>query len=127
MKILKGVSSFLILFFIIGHVFITDSFAKKKDVESEQQAQSAQAPGRVPIQPFQGEITDDMMIAFLKADTKIRILRQQIGQQTQAILESEKLQPEVYVAIVQKSRQDATFLERLREKAAELATTEMGN
>jgi hypothetical protein len=88
-------------------------------VPPQPQGQGAVLPGGVKA--YDGEITDEMIESFLRADAKIRALRQQISQITQQILQDEKVQPEVYMTIAQKIRQDQVFLEKVRAKAATMA------
>ena len=83
-----------------------------------QEEEAAQQPA--PIQPYEGEITDEMIVSFIEADTKMRQLRNEINVRTQQILEESGVKPEVYIAIVQKVREDQTFLEKIRAKAAEM-------
>jgi hypothetical protein len=87
---------------------------------SQPQGQGAVVPPD-GIKLYEGEITDEMIESFLRADAKIRALRQQISQITQQILQDESVQPEVYMTIAQKIRQDQVFLEKVRAKAAIMA------
>lgn len=88
----------------------------------EQRAQNANAQNTIKL--YEGEITNEMILSFLKADAKIRFLRQQITQATEKILIDENIPPEVYMAIAQKVRQDEEFLEKVRGIAASMTAEE---
>jgi len=115
------------LFVAMGSIMVAPSvFAWGNQEQTQEQAQ---APAPQPqattlpggVKAYEGEITDQMIESFLRADAKIRALRQQISQITQQILQEEQVLPEVYMTIAQKIRQDQTFLEKVRAKAAVMA------
>lgn len=89
---------------------------KKEAAQPEQVSQPQQVPPQIKL--YEGEITDEMVDSFLRADAKIRALRQQITQITEQVLVDENIKAEVYMAIAQKMRQDPEFLEQVRQAAA---------
>jgi hypothetical protein len=112
-------------------VSVPSAFAWGADDQAQVPPPEAQAPAPQPqgqgtvlpggVKAYEGEITDEMIESFLRADAKIRALRQQISQITQQILQDESVLPEVYMTIAQKIRQDQVFLEKVRAKAAIMA------
>lgn len=102
------------------------AWGEDKAQPPQEEPQPQQAQGQAAVLPggvkaYEGEITDEMIESFLRADAKIRALREQISQITQQILQEENVQPEVYMTIAQKVRQDQVFLEQVRAKAASMA------
>jgi len=106
-----------LLLFVVSNAHL---MAQEKDAVPSLAGKKPNALTLPGLNPYQGEITDEMLGSFIRADSRIRALRQEIWNQTQEILLSEDLPSDVYVAIILKLRQDPNFLGRMRQKAAEM-------
>lgn len=73
------------------------------------------------IKLYEGELTDEMIVSFLRADAKIRALRQQVNQATGQILAQENITPSMYVTIAQETQTNQQFLDKVRTIAQSVA------
>ncbi|MFC1809153.1 hypothetical protein ACFL3D_03420 [Candidatus Omnitrophota bacterium] len=114
----QGMIRLVIMVLMISFVSVGIQISYAQESTDE----APQVPAGIKI--YEGEITDEMIQSFLRADAKIRALRQQIAQITQQILTEENVQAEVYMAIAQKMRQGPDFLERVRTTAAAMVAAD---
>ena len=77
------------------------------------------------VKAYNGEITDQMITSFLRADTKRRAVLAKAEETMRAIMTAEQLTPSQYVTIGRKMRTDTVFLERVRGVAAQLVQEEV--
>ena len=106
----KGIVFLLVgVMFFGGHLLVANA--------EEEEASSVQF--ELP-EVYKGDITDEMIENFLKADTRIRALRAQVGELTKKILDEEGVEAGVYLAVIQKVQSDPDFVNRLRDISQKL-------